>query len=374
MNKTVSVYNIGVGNIELLAKKIGYWQNQGLKIKMTCPKYAVPKFKELIDGIEYIEIPFCRQVGNKFILIFEFLKRFLISCCFISQIAQTDVLYSISSVLNEILLPFFVKLFNKKIVWVALFENEVPLKRPGNFLIRILAWIFYQISFLFLRTTDKIFAVSENLKLALIKKGFDIEKIVVTGNAIDRSEIEKAISQKEFWFDGLFVGRIEKAKGVFDLIKIGQGVVKEYPDFKLGIVGSGDIRIEEKLKRMTKDLGLEKNIKFFGYVSGPQKFRLLANSRIFLFPSHDESFGVALLEAVCSGIKTIAYDLPAYKNIYLNNELIAIPLGDIDSFSEKVISILNIKDFANPNGLKLLVSEEYSYERIAGLESDNFEK
>ncbi len=372
--KTVCLYNIGIGNIELLAKKINFWQNQGFKVKMTCPKYAVPKFKELIEGIDYVEIPFCWQARNKFILIFEFLKRFLISCCFIHKIRQADILYSVSSVLNEILLPFFIRFFNKKMVWVALFENEVPLKRPGNPLIRVLAWIFYQTSFLFLRATDKIFAISENLKLVLIEKGFDGKKIVVTGNAVDRAEIEKAVSQREPRFDALFMGRIEEAKGVFDLIEICRRIAKEYPDFKLGIAGTGDVKTEKKLKKTVKDFALEKNIEFLNYVSGPQKFKLLANSKIFLFPSYDESFGVALLEAVCSGVKTIAYDLPAYKNIYLNDELMTVPIGDIERFAEKVIDLLNMKDFANPSGLKLLASDQYSYERIARLESDNFKK
>ena len=311
--KTVCLYNIGVGNTDLLAKKMAFWQSQGLKVKMVCPEYAVPAFKELIYDIEYIKIPFCLPVSNKFVLIFELLKRSLVACFFIPEIAKADTLYSISSVLDELLLPFFIKIFDEKIAWVTLFENEVTLKRPGNIFVRILARTFYRISLLLLKKADRIFAVTEDLKTVLIRTGIPERKIVVTGNAVDRAEIEKAVSQREPRFDGLFLGRIEETKGVFDLIEICRRIAKEYPDFKLGIAGTGDVKTEKKLKKMVKDFGLEKNIEFLDYVSGPQKFKLLANSRIFLFPSLDESFGVALLEAVCSGIKTIAYDLPASK-------------------------------------------------------------
>ncbi|MDP3093543.1 MAG: glycosyltransferase [bacterium] len=370
--KTVCLYNIGVGNTELLAKKMAFWQSQGLKIKMACPEYAVPAFKELICDIEYIRIPFCHPVSNKFTLIFELLKRSLIACFFFPEIAKADTLYSISSVLDELLLPFFIKIFDERIAWVALFENEVALKRPGNIFVRILARVFYRISLLLLKKADRIFAVTEDLKSVLIKTGINERKIVVTSNAVDKTEIEKAISKRESQFDGLFAGRLEEAKGVFDLIKICRKVVEKYPNFSLGIAGTGHQKQEKKLRELVKTLGLEKNIRFLGYVSGTQKFRLLANSRIFLFPSLDESFGVALLEAICSGRKAIAYDLPAYKNIYLNNELETVPIGDIKSFSEKVIGILDEKNFENAAGLKLLMSNKYRYDRIAGIESDNF--
>lgn len=375
MKKTICVYNIGIGNTELLAAKMQYWQKKGLKIKMVCPQFIVPQFKKIIKEVEYLEIPFCREVKSKFILIFELLKRSFIACFFIPQITKgTDVLYSISSVLDEVLVPFFIKLLKPKIIWAALFENEVKLIKPGNFFISLLAYLFYQASCLFLHKADKIFVISDELRSILLKKTFPKEKLILTGNAVEAVKIKKAISLKQRWCDGLFLGRIDEAKGIFDLIKICQNVVKKYPNFSLWIGGSGDQKTENKLKRIVNNLRLGQNIRFLGYVSGFRKFRLLANSKIFLFPSYSESFGVALLEAVCSGIKAVAYDLPIYKSIYLNDELMTVSIGDIDSFSKKVIHILDKKSFDNLNGLKLLELKKYRYDRIAQLELDNFNK
>ena len=375
MKKTICIYNIGIGNTELLATKMRYWQKKGLKIKMVCPRSIVPQFKKLIKGVEYLEIPFCWEVKSKFVLIFELLKRSLVAGCLIPQIIRnTDFLYSISSVSDEVLLPFVIKLLNQKIIWVVLFENEVRLIRPGNFFISLLAYLFYQTSCLLLRKADKIFVISDELKSVLLKKGFAKEKLILTGNAVDSAKIKRAISLRQYWCDGLFMGRLDERKGVFDLIKICQNVTKKHPNFSLWIVGSGDQKTENKLKRMVNNLGLGQNIRFLGYVSGFRKFRLLANCKVFLFPSHSESFGVALLEAVCSGVKAVAYDLPTYKSIYLNDELSTVPIGDVRSFSQKVIELLGKKDFRNLNGLKLLESTKYRYNRIAQIELDNFNK
>ncbi|PIS14952.1 hypothetical protein COT63_02560 [Candidatus Shapirobacteria bacterium CG09_land_8_20_14_0_10_38_17] len=375
IKKNICIYNLGVGNTELLVQKMLYWQKKEINIKMVCPEDIIPQFKKLIKDISYVKIPHCKIAKNKFVLVFELLKRSFTTCFFIPQITKdTDVLYSISSVLDVLLLPFFIKIFKSQITWTALFENKVYLCRPGNFFIRLLAFWFYQISLLLLRKADKIFVISPELKSFLINRGFKKEKIILTGNAVDRGKIKKAIALKKHWCDGLFLGRIDEAKGVFDLVKICQLVVKKYPDFILWITGSGDQNTKNKLVKKIKELKLGKNIKLLGYVSGFKKFRLLANCRVFLFPSKSESFGVALLEAICSGKIAIAYDLPAYKTIYLNNELITVPLNDINAFAKKVINVLNQKRFKNINGLKLLNSPQYQYDHLAQLEMDNFKK
>jgi len=373
--KTICVYNIGVGNTDLLAKKISFWQDQDIKVKMVCPFFLVSDFKRLVQKVEYISIPFCKNPKSKLALIPELLKRSFLVIFYLPKIIKnTDVIYSISSVLDELLLPFFIRIFNKRIVWTALFENQVIFRKPGNLLIRGLSFTFYKISLLLLKRTDKIFVISEDLKTFLIKQNFEEKKLILTGNAIDKDHIKIALTHKQDWADALFLGRISQNKGIFDLIDICQKVKEKYPNFTLWIVGSGDQNTENEFKKAIDIFSLNKNIRLFGYVSGLQKFLFLTGCKVFVFPSYQESFGVALLEAVASGRKAIAYDLPAYKQIYLNNEIITVPAGDTDAFSKKLIEILDKKDFNNPIGSILLNSEKYSYERIAKLESDNFEK
>ena len=86
----------------------------------------------------------------------------------------------------------------------------------------------------------------------------------------------------------------------------------------------------------------------------------------FLFLSLNESFGVALLEAVCCGLQAIAYDLPPYKNIYKNNEVAFFKENDFHSIAQKLIKILNQKPKENVSGKQLL--NQYRWDRIAKIE------
>jgi len=115
MKKLVCIYNIGGGNTELLATKMRYWQKKGLKIRMVCPQWLVTDFEKLIKNVEYVGIPCCKKAETKIGLIFELLKRTGIAVFFLKRIVKyTTVLYSISSVLDELLLPFFIKCMRKR--------------------------------------------------------------------------------------------------------------------------------------------------------------------------------------------------------------------------------------------------------------------
>lgn len=374
MIKTVCVFNIGVGNTQLLATKIKHWQKMGYQIRMVCPTHVVGDFNKLVDGIDYITIPRCNEVDNKLGLVVELLKRNFIGLFYIPRmIRKTEVIYSISSVLDELLLPYLIKILRgRRITWVALFENEVARDGRGNGFIRWLSFSFYRISLLLLRKADTVFAISKQLHKLLVDERINKNRIVVTGNAVDGEMIMKAIRTRRYQCDGLFMGRIDENKGVFDLVKVIILLKKEWPHFKLWLAGSGDKIVERKLLAEIKKERLGQNIKLLGYVAGFPKFRLLANSRVFLFPSYTESFGVALLEAVCSGTHAVAYELPAYKEIYQHGEITQVKRGDLGAFAQATLSILKKYSFGQLNKDGLRLAQKYTYERIASLEAGYF--
>jgi len=113
---------------------------------------------------------------------------------------------------------------------------------------------------------------------------------------------------------------------------------------------------------------LEKNTQLLGYVTGGKKFNMIKSSKCFLFlsKSKSESFGVALLEAVCLGLPAIAYDLPSYKNIYKHKEIFTFKVGDTQSVAGKIIEIFREKKFTNNKGK--LLQKKYSWKKIADME------
>lgn len=315
---------------------------------------------------------FHKKKWTKSRVIFEALKKNIVAILTHRKYIQDqfDVIFSPASVLDLILFPYFFKLFGNKIKWVTVLDNTVPLfleKKfiSGNKLLRILAWLFFRASLLLLRRADCIFVVKPELKTYLKEHGFSENKIVVTGNGVEINLIKRARRGANFAYDAIFVGRINEAKGIYDLLKVLEIVKKSYPDFQLAIMGEGDIATKEKFRKKISDLNLSENIHFLGYITGQKKFDILKSSKCFLFLSETESLPVAPLEAVCSGLPTFVYDLDAFE-MYRNNEVIISPKYDVGSVAEKVLDLFRKGNFENKNGQMLL--DRYSWEKIAEIE------
>ena len=286
----------------------------------------------------------------------------------------TDVIYTPSSVLDFVIYPYWLKITGKKIKWVTTLANVVPRRDEGNKIIRFLAWIFFRISLRMIRRADAVFASTPEIKGYLIKKGFLENEVVETGFAVENEMIEMARANDRYRIDALFVGRINETKGIFDMLKVLSLVTKKYPDFQLVFMGGGDATTKKKFQRKIKETGLENNVQFLGYKNGMEKYNIIKSAKNFWFlsVSKSESFGVALLEAVCSGIPAFAYDLPQFSRLYLNSEIDISPRGDYKTVAERVIKLFESGNFHNIEGEKLL--GKYSWEKIAEIEYGEIRK
>ena len=153
------------------------------------------------------------------------------------------------------------------------------------------------------------------------------------------------------------------------MLKVLTLVKQKYPNFRLAIMGQGDETTEEQFKNKIKEMGLENNIQFLGYITGQKKFNIIKSAKVFWFlsVSQSESFGVALLEAVCSGRLAIAYDLEQFKRIYQNDEVFIFPKGDYQSVAKKTIEIFDQQKFGNERG-QLLLEKYGNWDKIAEIE------
>lgn len=102
------------------------------------------------------------------------------------------------------------------------------------------------------------------------------------------------------------VGRLAPEKGYLDLIEVFAEVSKEYPNWKLHIVGDGDER--SRIQKAIAKYQLTEHIEMHGYQSKEYINKLLAKSSIYLMTSFSESFGIVLIEAQSFGIPCVAFD------------------------------------------------------------------
>ena len=111
--------------------------------------------------------------------------------------------------------------------------------------------------------------------------------------------------QKEKQYDLLFVGRFERAKGLDVLIAALNILEKKERKYKLGIVGY----FKEDQKRFCLSLASRKvaeSIEFLGNVRHEELPRMLSSGRALVSPSRNESFGLAILEAMACGLPIAA--------------------------------------------------------------------
>jgi phosphatidylinositol alpha-mannosyltransferase len=111
----------------------------------------------------------------------------------------------------------------------------------------------------------------------------------------------------------LFVGRLEKRKGLGDLLRAYRAMVLRLPQSRLIIVGDGPLRgrVESYVTRHRLP-----NVVLAGYVPESVKPRYYNTADIFCAPATGaESFGIVLLEALASGLPVVATEVPGYMSV-----------------------------------------------------------
>jgi glycosyltransferase involved in cell wall biosynthesis len=85
---------------------------------------------------------------------------------------------------------------------------------------------------------------------------------------------------------------------------------------------------------------LTENIVFAGLIYDfEKKFSLLSQARLFLLPSYEENWAIAIGEAMAAGIPVVAYSLEELIQVWGDN-FVQIPIGNTDRFAEIVVELL----------------------------------
>ena len=103
----------------------------------------------------------------------------------------------------------------------------------------------------------------------------------------------------------MFLGRISAKKGVPLLVESFRMIATDYPRAHLVIAGPDDEGIGRDLLPMIANAGLADRVTFLGVVGRSQKRTLLQRSSVFVLASADESFGVAVAEAMAVGCPVV---------------------------------------------------------------------
>lgn len=151
-------------------------------------------------------------------------------------------------------------------------------------------WTKYSVS-----KASHIFTISQFCKQELIHfYKINPEKITVTYPGVSLiSDVSKKTKEKFLTPYFCYVGTLQPRKNLLNLIRAWKKIDK----FKLVIVGKKGWMYDEIFK-LVKELGLEKQVVFTGFISEIEKQSLIKKAQALILPSLYEGFGIPVVEAM----------------------------------------------------------------------------
>lgn len=202
-----------------------------------------------------------------------------------------------------------------------------------------------------LRNVDAAIAVSTGVKIQL-ERVFPTEKVALVANGIDaitRTGAQKAARASEFReFHSIpanvplvvTVGELLVLKGQRDFVLATNEITKRHPECRFVIAGkdnSIDQKFRRELKRLVKVLGHEDKFIWLDWLDDLAP--LLCAADIFVSPSHSESFGLAILEAMAAGTSVVATATDGAKELLKGTNAL-VPIKDPLALADKVCEFL----------------------------------
>src|SRR5690606_30473960 len=170
--------------------------------------------------------------------------------------------------------------------------------------------------------SDAVTSVSQSLKEDTLRL-FEVKNpITVVPNFIDLkrhdyhfTDCKRAMLANENERVITHISNFRKVKQIPDVIKVFYGIQKEIPA-KLMMVGEGPEK--EPAEQLCRELGIQDKVVFFG--NSEEIDKILYYSDLFLLPSVTESFGLAALEAMASGVPVISSNTGGIPEVNIHGE------------------------------------------------------
>jgi phosphatidyl-myo-inositol alpha-mannosyltransferase len=201
----------------------------------------------------------------------------------------------------------------------------------------------------------------------------------VIPNGVDLSRFHPGVKPIPGYADGklniVFVGRLEKRKGVKYLLEAYRRLKKDHPDIRLIIVGPGvNLRRRYELKVRLYRL---KDVIFTGGVPYHDLPRYYQTADIFCAPATGgESFGIVLLEAMAMGKPIVATSNPGYASVVNQGEqALLVPPGNSKALAQALGRLIEDKALRGALGANALASVgQYDWPVVARRVMDYYEQ
>ncbi|WP_191089788.1 glycosyltransferase [Nesterenkonia ebinurensis] len=140
--------------------------------------------------------------------------------------------------------------------------------------------------------------------------------------------------------DLLWVGRLQDdTKNLSGLLKAFARILKQRPETTLTLVGEEQNPGERaRLEQLAEDLGIQEQLLFAGATQDVGSW--YRSAKLFVSTSYIEGFNLTLVEAQCSGLPAIIYDLAYLETARGNPGIVTVPWGASARFATEVVALL----------------------------------
>jgi glycosyltransferase involved in cell wall biosynthesis len=171
----------------------------------------------------------------------------------------------------------------------------------------------FQLKFI-LNNINRIIYTSNIMREEFIEQGADRDKLVFLPNGVYIPDFKRSYTECK---NLLYLGRFTATKDIEILIKAFRNTLDHYDKINLTLVGDGPEK--DSIVRLTKKLGIEKNVNFTGFVDEPGY--ILKKCDLFVFPSKIEGLPNSLIEAMSYRLPCIATNIPGNLQLLGENDV-----------------------------------------------------
>jgi glycosyltransferase involved in cell wall biosynthesis len=171
----------------------------------------------------------------------------------------------------------------------------------------------------------------------MIADGRSPESTYAVMGGVDLTIPQSVPEPEKKTFDAVFISRLHPQKGPLELMDVWKILMQKKPDARLAMIGSGPLDAQCKAK--AEKLGLAKNVEFFGFRDGVEKYKIIKSARVVVYPAVFEVGGMASAEALACGLPGVSFDLPPLR-IYYPRGWLKAPPGDFPGLADCIHRLL----------------------------------
>lgn len=290
---------------------------------------------------------------------------------------EFEILHVHASYYLTLAAAFFAKIVLRKkvLLKLTLLDFDTP-SGVKNGRYGPLSWFFY-------RHADAFACMCHRLRAECLEHGLPPSRLYLTPNGVDlqRFRPPRSVQEKHALRDklqiprdcrcGLIIGSVEFRKGIDLLVKVADRLHCRGHDVRfliLGPDGSGsgedsvDLAFVRSIKAEIEAKGLGNSVILLGLRNNTEEY--LRASDFFIFTSRSEGFGTALIEAMATGLPTIALRIPGVTADIINHphDGVIVEQEDPEAFVEAILKILSEPAHAQALGVSARASVEAKFD------------